>query len=159
IAGCRLCGEYWRDHLAKNAAETPAEGMRLDRIPAVDERVDGGDQRSTTAKRAIPDDASLQDAEPELDLVDPRSMLGRAQKMKTATTLDGPGPLATPWRAALDGPGPLATPQYAALDGPGPLATPWRAALDDPGPLAAGQRAALNGPRPVNFVERRAKTG
>src|SRR5690606_29262629 len=59
--------------------------MGLDRIPAVDERVDGGDQRSTTAKRAIPDDAPLQDTEPELDLVNPRSMLGRVQKMEAAT--------------------------------------------------------------------------
>jgi len=48
--------------------------MRLAGVPVGDEAANGEDQRLRRLERGVPEDAAREDAEPDLDLVDPRRM-------------------------------------------------------------------------------------
>src|SRR5262249_6837025 len=58
--------------------------MGLGAVPARDEAEDALGQLLDRTERGMPEHTPRQDAEPNLDLVDPRGMLGRVDEMEAA---------------------------------------------------------------------------
>ena len=61
-----LCGAAF-----EASAEDPAERMRLVRVPVNDEAVDGTRQLVEVSEGGVLEHATSEDAEPDLDLIDP----------------------------------------------------------------------------------------
>src|SRR5580700_10849422 len=68
-----LCGEA-RRRVHESPGEGPAEGARLSTVPVSDEAEDVASERWHALEAAVAKDAALQDAEPDLDLVNPGCM-------------------------------------------------------------------------------------
>src|SRR6516225_4374321 len=76
-----LCGEaHGRVH--ESPSEGPAEGTRLGTIPMPDEAHDVVRERGNALEAAIAQNTALKDAEPDLDLIDPRGMQRRVDEAK-----------------------------------------------------------------------------
>src|SRR5260370_4241234 len=77
----------------ESPGEGPPKGARLGAIPVSDEAEDVVGERGHALEAAVAQDASLKNAEPELDLVDPGGMQRRVYEAKaTCVLLVEPGP-------------------------------------------------------------------
>ena len=66
----------------RTPAERPAEGMCLVTVPVVDVAEDAFGEAVDGRKAAVAQDASLEDGEPDLDLVEPRGVLRREDELE-----------------------------------------------------------------------------
>jgi hypothetical protein len=71
----------------ESPGESPAEGARLATVPVPDETEDVVSEGRHALEAAVAQDASLQDAEPDLNLVDPRRMQRGVDKVEAVTVL------------------------------------------------------------------------
>src|ERR1700722_20112241 len=69
-------------NLLREASESPAERVRFVPVPVANERQDGALERVACRERRMLEHASLQDAEPYLDLVHPRRVLRRVDEVE-----------------------------------------------------------------------------
>src|ERR1700690_3255242 len=71
----------------ESPGEGPAEGARLRTVPVSNEAEDIVSESRHALEAAIAQDASLQDAEPDLDLVDPGGVQRGVDKVEAAAVL------------------------------------------------------------------------
>jgi hypothetical protein len=71
----------------ESTSEGPAEGSGLGAIPMADEAQDIVSERRHALEAAIAQDPSLQDAEPDLDLVDPGGVQRRVDEAEATSVL------------------------------------------------------------------------
>src|SRR5687768_540883 len=85
-AGLRGTAASLRDEahgrVDESAREGPAEGARLGAIPMPDEAEDVMSKRSHALEAAVAQHTTLKDAEPDLDLVNPRRVQRRVDEAK-----------------------------------------------------------------------------
>jgi hypothetical protein len=81
-----LCGDA-SGRVHESPREGPAEGVRLGAIPMADEAEDVPSERGHALEAAVAQDAALKDAEPDLDLVDPRGMQRRVDEAEAISVL------------------------------------------------------------------------
>src|SRR6266496_4056900 len=67
---------HWGSILHEFASELPVEGMRLVPVPVGDEPIDPLNERCLGCEVSPTENAALKDPKPDLDLVDPRGVLG-----------------------------------------------------------------------------------
>jgi hypothetical protein len=68
-----LCGEA-RGRVHESSGEGPPKGTRLGTVPVPDEAEDVVSERRHALEAAVAQDTALKDAEPGLDLIDPRGV-------------------------------------------------------------------------------------
>src|SRR5579872_648154 len=81
-----LCGER-SGSVRESPGERPAEGVGLDTVPMSDEAEDIVTEGRHALEAAVTQDAPLQDAEPNLDLVDPGGMQRSVDKVEPVAVL------------------------------------------------------------------------
>src|SRR5580700_181980 len=81
-----LCGEARRG-VHESPCEGPAEGARLGTVPVSDETEDIASERGDALEAAVAQDTALKDAEPDLDLIDPRGMQRRVDEAEAMSVL------------------------------------------------------------------------
>src|SRR5579872_4083151 len=81
-----LCGER-SGSVRESPGERPAEGVGLDTVPMSDEAEDIVTEGRHALEAAVTQDAPLQDAEPNLDLVDPGGMQRSVDKVQPVAVL------------------------------------------------------------------------
>src|SRR5437868_10526406 len=72
-----LCGAAF-----EASAKDPAERMRLVRVPMRDEAVDSANQLVEVSEGGVLQHTTREDAEPDLDLIDPRRVQRRVEEAK-----------------------------------------------------------------------------
>ena len=70
-------------------AECPAERVRLEEVPVLDEAQDPLAQLGDVVELAVTEQPSLKDAKPDLDLVDPRRVQRRVDEVKASAVSAG----------------------------------------------------------------------
>src|SRR5579871_6427761 len=74
-------------HIHESPREGPTEGPRFGPIPMADEAEDIPSERWDALEAAVAEDPALEDAEPDLDLVDPRGMQRRVDEAEAMPVL------------------------------------------------------------------------
>src|SRR5258708_5084920 len=81
-----LCGDArWR--VQESRCKGPAEGARLGTVPVSDETEDVASEDGHALEAAVAHDTSLKDAEPDLELSDPRGRQRRVDEAKAMSVL------------------------------------------------------------------------
>jgi len=85
-AWARLRGEAC-GRVQESPCEGPAEGARFGTVPVSDKTEDIASERGHALEASVAEDATLEDAEPDLDLIDPRGVQRRVDEAEAMPVL------------------------------------------------------------------------